>query len=174
MTGVSETADTRVIARAGLWSVFALVLSLAWEIAHVRLYTLWDSADRMTIAWSVLHCSLGDVVIALTLFALAGFTLRQKDWPVLRPIAGSAIVIIGAMAFTVLSEWFNVYEIGSWAYTANMPMIFGIGLSPLLQWLILPPLMTVTYRALWPRLFDRRSSSASIPLRILRRSENET
>jgi hypothetical protein len=53
-------------------------------------------------------------------------------------------------------------------------MIFGIGLSPLLQWLILPPLMTVTYRALWPRLFDRRSSSASIPLRILRRSENET
>lgn len=173
MTGVSETADTSVIARAGLWSVLAFVLNLAWEIAHVRLYTLWDAADRMTIAWSVLHCSLGDVVIALTLFALAGFALRQKDWPVFRPIAGSAIVIIGAMAFTVWSEWFNVYEIGSWSYTSRMPMIFGIGLSPLLQWLILPPLMTVTYRALWRRLFDRRSLSASIPLRILRRSENE-
>jgi len=29
-----------------------------------------------------------------------------------------------------------------------MPMIFGIGLSPLLQWLILPPMMVVAYRTL--------------------------
>ncbi len=78
MTEVSETADTRVIARAGLWSALAFTLNLVWEIAHVRLYTLWDAADRMTIAWSVLHCSLGDVVIALSFFALAGFALRQR------------------------------------------------------------------------------------------------
>ena len=166
MTGVSETADTSVIARAGLWSALAFTLNLVWEIAHVRLYTLWDAADRMTIAWSVLHCSLGDVVIALTLFALAGFALRQKDWPVFKPIAGGTIVVIGALAFTVWSEWFNVYKIGSWAYTANMPMIFGIGLSPLLQWLLLPPLMTIAYRVLCPRLFKRCSTSDLIPLSV--------
>ena len=174
MTSTSEALESGVIARAGLWSMLAFVLNLAWEIAHVRLYTLWDAADRMTIAWSVLHCSLGDVVIALTLFALAGFALRQKDWPVFRPIAGGAIVVIGAMAFTVWSEWYNVYKIGSWSYTARMPMIFGIGLSPLLQWLILPPLMTIAYRALWPRLFKRRSPPGSIPLLALRRSDNES
>ena len=160
------TRKTSIIARAGLWSALAFTLNLVWEIAHVRLYTLWDAADRMTIVWSVLHCSLGDVLIALSLFALAGLALRQKDWPVFRPIAGGTIVVIGALAFTVWSEWFNVYKIGSWAYTANMPMIFGIGLSPLLQWLLLPPLMTIAYRALCPRLFKRCSTSDLIPLSV--------
>jgi hypothetical protein len=29
-----------------------------------------------------------------------------------------------------------------------MPLIFGIGLSPLLQWLILPPILVGAYRSL--------------------------
>ena len=58
--------------------------------------------------------------------------------------------MIGAMAFTARSEWYNVYRAGSWGYTTSMPMIFGIGLSPLLQWLVLPPVMVASYRALAP------------------------
>ncbi len=160
-----RTIKTGIMARVGLWSVLAFTLHSVWEIAHVRLYTLWEAADRVTIAWSVLHCSLGDVVIALSSFALAGFALRQRNWPLLRPIAGGTIIVIGALAFTVWSEWFNVYKIGSWSYTSRMPMIFGIGLSPLLQWLILPPLMIIAYRALWPRLFDRHSIPVSITVK---------
>jgi hypothetical protein len=34
-----------------------------------------------------------------------------------------------------------------------MPMIFGIGLSPLMQWLILPPVMVGAYRTLGAVLF---------------------
>ena len=143
----------RVVARAGLWSALAFVLNLAWEIAHVRLYTLWMEADGLRIAWSVFHCSLGDVLIALALFALAGMVLRRADWPASRPWAGGAIVVIGAMAYTVWSEWHNVYRAGSWGYTAGMPLIFGIGLSPLLQWLILPPMMVGACRTLAPGLF---------------------
>ena len=68
-----------MIARAGLWSALAFVLNLAWEIAHVRLYTIWAAADGMTIAWSLLHCTVGDVLIALAMFALAGIALRRAD-----------------------------------------------------------------------------------------------
>ena len=142
----------RAIARAALWSAIAFVLNLAWEIAHVGLYTIWMEADGPRIAWAVLHCSLGDVVIALAMFALAGIVLWRADWPVSRPWAGGAIVVIGAMAYTVWSEWFNVYRAGNWGYAAAMPLIFGIGLSPLLQWLILPPMMVGAYRRLAPML----------------------
>ena len=138
----------RMIARAALWSTIAFVLNLAWEIAHVRLYAIWIEADGLRIAWSVFHCSLGDVVIALAMFALAGLVLRRADWPVSRPWAGGGIVVIGAMAYTAWSEWHNVYRAGNWGYAAGMPLIFGIGLSPLLQWLILPPAMVVAYRKL--------------------------
>lgn len=146
--------------RAGLWSALAFVLNLAWEIAQVRLYTIWDTADRMTIVWTLLHCTLGDVVIALALFALAGVLLRCADWPVLRPWTGGAIVVIGAIAYTVWSEWFNVYRAGSWGYAASMPMIFGIGLAPLLQWMILPPVMVGAYRKLRLVLFSAKADSA--------------
>ena len=38
------------MARAGLWSALAFVLNLAWELAHVRLYTIWAEADGMDVA----------------------------------------------------------------------------------------------------------------------------
>ena len=70
-------ATLRILARAGLWSGLAFVLHLAREIAHVGLYTIGMEADGLRIAWSVFHCSLGDAVIALAAYALAGMVLRQ-------------------------------------------------------------------------------------------------
>jgi hypothetical protein len=147
-----------VFACVALWVALAFVLNLIWETAHVRLYTLWATADAKTVAWSLFHCSLGDVVIALVMFALAGILLGQADWPRSRPWAGIAIVVTGAMAYTAWSEWYNVYSAGKWAYTESMPMIFGIGVSPLLQWAILPPVMVGIYRTLAPMLFGQHGS----------------
>jgi len=160
-----------VMAGAGLWSALAFVLNLTWEIAQVRLYTIWTAADAATVAWALLHCTLGDVVIALAMFALAGCALRRADWPAARPWAGGAVVVIGALAFTAWSEWYNVYRAGSWGYTASMPMIFGIGLSPLLQWLILPPVMVLAHRTLGSNLFGQRKSRNPVPARDLARGQ---
>jgi len=148
-------ATLRIIARAGLWSALAFVLNLTWEIAHVRLYTIWAAADGMSVAWALLHCSLGDVVIALAMFTLAGIALWRADWPASRPWAGGAMAVIGAMVITAWSEWYNVYRTGAWSYTSDMPTIYGVGLSPLLQWLIIPPVIVVAYRALLPVLFGK-------------------
>ena len=156
-------ATLRIVTRAGLWSTLAFVMNLAWEIAHVRLYTIWAAADGTSVAWALVHCSAGDVLIALAMFALAGIVLWSADWPVSRPWTGGVIVVIGAMAFTVWSEWYNVYRAGNWSYTARMPMIFGIGLTPLLQWLILPPVMVGGYRTLEPVLLGQHSSRSPIP-----------
>lgn len=139
-------AMLRVLAHAGLWSMPAFVLNLAWEIAQVRLYTIWDTADSRTIAWALFHCTLGDVMIALVLFALAAMAFRRIDWPLLRPWAGGAMTVICALAFTLWSEWSNVYRAGNWAYKASMPTIFNIGVAPLLQWLILPPVTIAAFR----------------------------
>lgn len=141
---------SREMARAGLWSALAFGLNLTWEIAHLRLYTLWASADVLSVAWALFHCTLGDVAIALAMFTLAAIMLGARDWPASHPWAGGAIVVTGALAYTVWSEWYNVNRAGSWTYTASMPLVFGIGLSPLLQWLILPPVMVLANRALRP------------------------
>ena len=156
----------RIIARTGLWAALAFVLNLAWEIAQVRLYSIWAEADRLSVVWALLHCTLGDVLIALAVYALAGMALRRSDWPASHPWIGGAIAVIGAMAFTAWSEWYNVYRAGSWAYTASMPLVFGIGLSPLLQWLILPSALVLAYRTLEPLLFGRHNSRNPMPTRV--------
>jgi hypothetical protein len=66
------------------------------------------------------------------------------------------------MAYTAGSEWYNVYRAGSWTYTVDMPLIFGIGLAPLLQWLILPPALVVAYRTLRPALSCGRDTGAPV------------
>src|ERR1039457_459736 len=103
----SSSARRSIFARACLWAALAFVLNLTWEIAQVRLYTIWAEADTLSLAWALLHCSLGDVVIALALFVLAGILLWRADWPASRPWTGSVIVVVGAMAFTAWSEWYN-------------------------------------------------------------------
>ena len=85
MKAARVTANTSVMARAGLWSALVFVLNLMWEIVHVRLYTIWAEADGMSVTWALLHCSLGDVVIALAMFAVAGIVLGRADWPASRP-----------------------------------------------------------------------------------------
>ena len=145
-------ATSSFIARVILWSALAFSLNLVWEISHVGLYTIWREADGLRIAWSVFHCTLGDVVIALAGFALAAIVLWRTNWPTSRPWTGGVIVVISAITFTTWSEWYNVYRAGAWGYATSMPLIFGIGLTPLLQWLILPPVIVVAYRKLWPVL----------------------
>src|ERR1017187_4448830 len=99
-----SSAPLRIFARGGLWTALAFVLNVAWEIAQVRLYTIWAEADRLSVAWALLHCSLGDVLIALAMFLLAGIMLWRSDWPASRPWMGGAIAVIGAVAFTAWSE----------------------------------------------------------------------
>ena len=55
------------------------------------------------------------MVIALVMFVLAGMMLGRADWPVSRPWPGGVIVVIGALAFTAWSEWYNVYRAVNWA-----------------------------------------------------------
>ena len=151
-----NAATPGTIARAGFWFALAFALNLLWEISHLGLYTIWKEADALRIAWAVFHCTVGDAAIALALFAVIAVVLWRADWPRSHPWSGGIVFVIGVITFTAWSEWYNVYRSGVWGYTARMPMVFGIGLTPLLQWLILPPVMVVAYRALEPMLFGQQ------------------
>ena len=120
---------------------FSAVAHLAWESAHVPLYTIGVEGTAGEIASAVLHCTAGDLVIAssalLAALALAGV----EAWPRARfAVVAATAVALGA-AYTVYSEWANLAR-GAWAYSDAMPTLppLGTGLSPLLQWMLLPPL----------------------------------
>jgi len=119
-------------------------LSLAWEIAQLPLYTLWTEATPGYIASSVAHCTLGDVLIGASALLAALILLRAGSLASWRWARIAALAALLGVGYTVFSEWTNTAILGSWGYAASMPRIrlggIEIGLSPLLQWLMLPPL----------------------------------
>jgi len=40
--------------------------NLAWEFAHMPLYTLWETGTAGEIVFAAIHCTGGDVLIALS------------------------------------------------------------------------------------------------------------
>ncbi len=115
--------------------------NLVWEIAHVPLYTLWLTGTLGEIAYAILHCTLGDVLIAATTLGLA-LLLVGRDWPAHRVKPVALLTIIFAVVYTVFSEWLNISVRGAWAYREIMPTLlpFRTGLTPVLQWIIVPAL----------------------------------
>ena len=122
-------------------------LNLAWEMAQLPLYTLWSEASAGAMAFSVAHCTAGDIAIgaaALIMVLTLGRERALSQWRWRRSAVWTALACV---AYTVFSEWNNTAILGSWAYSELMPTLkvagIGIGLSPLMQWLVLPPLALV-------------------------------
>jgi hypothetical protein len=120
----------------------AAVGHLAWEAFQLPLYTIWTSAGQWEIAFAVAHCTAGDILIAASTLIAAISVSRSWSWPRADWIEVSVLTIIFGVAYTAYSEWINVYVRHAWAYSVNMPVIgiggIELGLSPLLQWLVVP------------------------------------
>lgn len=116
--------------------------NLAWEFAHMPLYTLWEAGTAREIAFVALHCTGGDVLIALSTLVTALLLLGRGAWPQAGYWKIAAAAIVFGVAYTVFSEWLNVQVRETWAYGDLMPVIpmIGAGLSPLAQWILLPSL----------------------------------
>jgi hypothetical protein len=124
--------------------------NLAWETAQLPFCTLWGDGPPGGIAFAVLHCAAGDVLIAGAALGVALLFLGDPGWSGI----GFARVLMAATAvglgYTVWSEWFNTAVRASWAYAEIMPVLppFGTGVPPFLQWLLLPPLCLLLARRL--------------------------
>ncbi|MEW6312610.1 MAG: hypothetical protein AB1513_00960 [Pseudomonadota bacterium] len=116
-----------------------LLLSLAWEILQLPLYTLASEPRVAWVAYAIAHCTVGDAMIG-TAALVGALTICQANEPARWPRAKIVVwMTLLTVSYTILSERYNVAR-GSWAYSSWMPIIplIGVGLSPLLQWLLIP------------------------------------
>ena len=138
----ADRAAWRFVARGYL--PWLAAMSLGWEIAHSPLYTLWRDATAEYIAFAVAHCTLGDILIGTAALLLALVILRQRALARWRWRRIAALTTVLGIAYTVFSEWMNVSLLRSWSYTDSMPIVqlgeTDIGLTPLLQWTVVPVL----------------------------------
>ena len=128
----------------GLRSYLATVAvgNLLWESLQLPLYTIWSTGTVREQAFAVVHCTGGDILIALSALTLALVIVGDEAWPGGRFRQVAVLTVIFGLAYAVFSEWLNVVVRASWAYSDWMPIVplagLRVGLSPLLQWLVVP------------------------------------
>ena len=91
--------------------------------------------------FALFHCTGGDILITTVTLAAAVTLARHFCW---RPFGWRMVftaIALGA-AYTIFSEWLNTEIRRTWSYTAAMPVlpVLGTGLTPLLQWVVVPGL----------------------------------
>lgn len=121
--------------------VIAVAFNLVWELAQAPLYIGMNGFRQ---SWRVcLLATLGDGLLLLLIFAVGWLVLRRWDWFVRPGVRGYALMIVTGMVIAVSIELAAVYVMGRWEYTKQMPLVpgLGIGLTPVAQMLVLPPLI---------------------------------
>ena len=131
----------------GIRRYFSVILmgNLIWEFSHLPLYTIWETGTLGDLIFAAIHCTGGDMLIALASLVAALVLTNSENWPVETRPRLLVMTLLFGLGYTIFSEWLNIEVRQTWAYRDVMPVIPGtwIGLSPLLQWIVVPSL------ALW-------------------------
>jgi len=139
-------------------------LNLLWEVLQLPLFTIWTTGSLAEQVFAVVHCTGGDLLIALASLVIALIGTWAVDWPrqSFRRVAMLAIAL--GVAYTAFSEWLNVYVRRSWVYADWMPTVtigtVRIRLSPLLQWLVVPTLAFLAAKSVVRRRMRSESLAA--------------
>ena len=141
--------------------MIAVVLNYVWELAQSPLYR--DQGELAVLLWHCLRAALGDVVLVL-LISFGGIGVVGRDAWFRQPGGlGYAWIVCAGLAVGITVEWLAVHVVGRWAYGPRMPIVpwVEVGLVPVLQMLLLPPLIfhLASLARRWQAASNRRTPS---------------
>ncbi len=119
----------------------AVALNYPWEVAQAPLY---DGFERWNGVWW--HCflaSLGDGLLVWLILLVGWGMFKRYDWYRYRSRRAVGLMLVTGLSIGISVEWVAVYVLSRWTYTMHMPLVpgLGVGLAPVLQMLLLPPLI---------------------------------
>jgi len=126
--------------------VFAILLNLPWEFLQVPFFSGMPAAEHWQGVKACTRATLGDAIIML--IAYWGVAIRCGRYWLARPGAlRLALFVSIGLVITIVIEKLALAGLwmDGWAYSERMVLVPGldVGLTPVLQWIVLPPL------ALW-------------------------
>ena len=123
--------------------ILSLPLHLLWEIAQFPLYTVWHEGDWSYILYGLVHCTLGDLMILLSVFWIVSLLKRSRQWIYSPSLNNIVLFTLLGLGYTIYSEIVNTRIKDTWGYTELMPIVpvIDIGGMPFLQWLLIPPIL---------------------------------
>ena len=119
---------------------FAFLVHFPWEFFQAPLFVGMAEAPHWQSTLFCGRATLGDAAITLVAYGVVATFTKRVDWLLWVRRRDLAVFIRAGLMLTASIELVSVYALDRWAYDDSMPLVAGIGLVPLLQWLVLPPL----------------------------------
>lgn len=119
---------------------FAVLLNYPWELAQMPLFAMHESHGN--VLWRCFIASLGDGVLVLLIFAAGWVIWRRQDWFERSGAAAWALMLTVGLIIAIAVEW-NGLAMGRWNYAESMPRVpaLNVGITPIAQMLVLPPII---------------------------------
>jgi hypothetical protein len=137
-----RAATGRLVSTLAAFAGFSFLLHFAWEMLQSSFYADLPDSPHAQAVWICTRAALGDAAMALGAYASAALVQRQPWW-ILQPRShGWTGYLLTGVALTLVLEHLATGALGRWSYGPRMLTLPGlhIGLAPLLQWLLIPPL----------------------------------
>lgn len=118
--------------------VFAIgyTLNFVWESYHsVFFYTCCGEMSAPEHLKLISYVSFVDASLITGIFLVIGL-FRGFLWFKKKGKRDYIVFSVIAFFIALLIEYRGVYLLGKWSYNSNMPLLFGFGLSPLIQLII--------------------------------------
>ncbi|NCO11617.1 hypothetical protein CO038_04790 [Candidatus Pacearchaeota archaeon CG_4_9_14_0_2_um_filter_39_13] len=115
--------------------VISFFLNLLWEISHSLLYD-WSKAPLRDgvnfFVPRILISTIGDVFYIFIILLIISLFRRGFNWTIYPKKTDYTYLVILGLFIAILIE-IKAGLLNLWSYNQYMPLIFGIGLTPLIQ-----------------------------------------
>lgn len=118
-------------------AIHGFLVAFLWEMFQMPFF---DASDLST--WQVTaNCGLasfGDAGIMVTAYVIASWCMGDRHW-LSKPSSRSVLVYLATgQAITIGIEIVAVRVSWGWSYSNLMPMALGVGLVPVVMWVLVP------------------------------------
>ncbi len=135
-------------------------LNFLWEVGQARFYASMKGLPIWSATWLCTRAAAADVALLVLWFVIAALVASDAAWPVhptAKPIA--TFFALCLLATVGIEHW--AIATRRWTYSDDMPVIFGVGVLPLLQWILIPVLSVLVFRLAFRMTLRRSRASAT-------------
>lgn len=136
-------------------------LNFLWEMGQARFYSSMKGLTFWFATWLCTRAAVADVALLVLYFVIAAMVARDAAWPLhptAKPIA--TFFALCLLATAGIEHW--AIATRRWTYSDDMPVIFGVGALPLLQWVLIPAVSVLVFRLAFCATLRRSGASGRV------------
>ncbi|WP_019531447.1 hypothetical protein [Dasania marina] len=138
------TRDTNIKIKAivllPVVGVTAFLFHFVWEMWQAPFYQGMSESSHWSSVILCSRASLGDAFIAMFAYLLVAWVSRNFAWIYKMKMGWCRIYIAIGLVITLILEYLATEVFDRWQYSEIMPQLWGLGtgITPIIQWLIVP------------------------------------